>query len=89
VKPLKIWVMIDTSFLILISRYSSRMMPDSESRNSGICLAEIPEFRDLEKWNFGKSEILNLQSLATVDFWHSDMMRNFWRPEKAINLVAP
>jgi hypothetical protein len=35
--------------IVLISRNSGRMMPDTKSRNSGIFLAEIPEFRDLRK----------------------------------------
>jgi hypothetical protein len=65
VKPLKIWVMIETSFLILISRNSSRMMPDTKSRNSGIFLAEIPEFRDLGKNGIsGNPEIPELQPLV-------------------------
>jgi hypothetical protein len=47
------------------------MMPDTKSRNSGIFLAEIPEFRDLEKTEFPeirKSEIPELQPLPVLQY---------------------
>jgi hypothetical protein len=51
--------------IVLISRNSSRMMPDIKSRNSGIFLAEIPEFRDLGKNGISGNPEIGNSGIAT------------------------